>query len=303
VSVWLRLHALALGEALARLARQPFASGLAVLVLGIAIALPVISAVALRSVGAVAAGLDSEPHVNVYLALGAGTEDVRRVEAALRAHPEAARVRFVSREQALAELKSTTHLAEVISALQGNPLPHAFTVRVRTTEASRVDALRAEWASLPQVEQVQADFEWSRRLSEWAGFARRALGVGWVLLGAAVAFIVGHLIRLQVVTRRQEIEVSQLIGATAADVRRPFLYHGLLQGVLAGAAAVALATGLAAWAALELEALTNSYALEFKVILPHLSDWASVLTGAGALGLGGAWVAVGQELRRFADGR
>jgi cell division transport system permease protein len=299
----MRLHALALGEALARLARQPFASGLAVLVLGIAIALPVIAAVALRSVGAVAAGLDSEPHVNVYLALGAGAEDVRRVESALRAHPEALRVRFVSRDQALAELKSTTHLAEVLSALQGNPLPHAFTVRVRTTDAGRVDALRAEWARLPQVEQVQADFEWSRRLSQWAGFARRALGVGWVLLGAAVAFIVGHLIRLQVVTRRQEIEVSQLIGATAADVRRPFLYHGLLQGLLAGAAAVAIATGLAAWAALELGALTNSYALEFKVILPHLSDWAAVLTAAAALGLAGAWVAVGQELRRFADGR
>lgn len=303
MSVWLRLHALALREALARLARQPFASGLAVLVLGIAIALPVIAAVALRSIGAAAAGLDSEPHVNVYLALGAGAEDVRRVEAALRAHPDAARVRFVSREQALAELKSTTHLAEVLSALQGNPLPHAFTVRVRTTDPDRVAALRAEWGSLPLVEQVQADFEWSRRLSDWAGFARRALGVGWVLLGAAVAFIVGHLIRLQVVTRRQEIEVSQLIGATAADVRRPFLYHGLLEGLLAGAAALALASGLAAWTATELQALTNSYALEFKVLLPDLSEWTAVLAVAGALGLGGAWVAVGQELRRFADGR
>jgi cell division transport system permease protein len=303
VSVWLRLHVLALREALGRVARQPFASAVAVLVLGIAIALPVVSAVALRSVGAIAAGLDSEPHVNVYLAPGAADEEVRKVEAALRAHPDAARVRFVSREQALAELKSTTHLAEVLSALQGNPLPHAFTVRVRTTDAERVAALRSEWGRLPQVEQVQADFEWSRRLADWAGFARRALGVGWVLLGAAVAFIVGHLIRLQVVTRRQEIEVSQLIGATAADVRRPFLYHGLLQGVLAGAAAVGLATALAAWAAAELQALTNSYALEFKVILPNLWEWAAVLAVAGGLGLAGAWVAVGQELRRFADGR
>jgi cell division transport system permease protein len=241
--------------------------------------------------------------VNVYLAIGASDDDVRRVESALHAHPDAARVRFVSREQALAELKSTTHLAEVLSALQGNPLPHAFTVRVRTTDAERVAALKSEWARLPQVEQVQADFEWSRRLADWAGFARRALAVGWVLLGAAVAFIVGHLIRLQVVTRRQEIEVSQLIGATAADVRRPFLYHGVLQGLLAGAAAVALATGLAAWTSAELQALTNSYALEFKVISPNLVDWASVLGVASLLGLAGAWVAVGQELRRFADGR
>lgn len=303
MSVWLRLHALALGEALARLLRQPFGSGLAILVLGIAIALPVVVAVALRSVGAAAAGLDPEPHVNVYLAMGASDEDVQRIEDELKAHPDAARVRFVPREQALAELKATTHLAEVLAALQGNPLPHAFTVRMRTTEADRIAGIRAQWARLPQVEQVQADFEWSRRLAGWTSFARRALGVGWVLLGAAVAFIVGHLIRLQVVTRRQEIEVSQLIGATAADVRRPFLYHGLLQGLGAGAAAVAIAAGLSAWTSAELEALTNSYALEFKVVFPHFSEWIGVVIVAGLLGLAGAWVAVGQELRRFSGVR
>jgi cell division transport system permease protein len=301
--LWLRLHANALAEALGRLVRQPFASALAILVLGIAIALPVIAAVALRSVGAAAAALDAEPHVNVYLALEATDDDVRRVESALRAHPDAARVRFVPRDQALEELKATTHLAEVLAALPGNPLPHAFTVRVRTTDPARVAEMRASWSRLPQVDKVQADFEWSRRLAGWAGFARRALAVGWVLLGAAVAFIVGHLIRLQVVTRRQEIEVSQLIGATAADVRRPFLYHGLLQGGLAGAAAVALAAGLGAWASLELQALTNSYALEFKVMFPELMEWLGVVAAAGALGLAGAWAAVGQELRRFASGR
>jgi cell division transport system permease protein len=303
VSVWLRLHALALGEAVARLLRQPFASGLAVLVLGIAIALPVILAVALRSVGAAAAGLDAEPHMNVYLALDATEADVGRVEAALKAHPEAARVRFVPRDEALAELKATTHLADVLAALQGNPLPRAFTVRMRTRQADRIASVRAEWARIPQVEQVQADFEWSRRLAGWTSFARRALGVGWVLLGAAVAFIVGHLIRLQVVTRKQEIEVSQLIGATAADVRRPFLYHGLLQGLGAGAAAVAIAAGLAAWTSLELEALTNSYALEFKVVFPQVAEWLGVVVAAGLLGLVGAWVAVGQELRRFSGVR
>jgi cell division transport system permease protein len=303
LSVWLRLHAGALAEALGRLARQPFASGLAVLVLGIAIALPVVAALALRSVGAAAAGLDAEPHVNVYLSTAATEDDAKKVEALLRAHPEAARVRFVSREQALAELKATTHLAEVLAALQGNPLPHAFTVRVRTTDAGRIDALRTEWSRLPLVDQVQADFEWSRRLAGWAAFARRLLAAGWVLLGAAVAFIVGHLIRLQVVTRRQEIEVSQLIGATAADVRRPFLYHGLLQGLLAGSAAVALAAALAAWTATELQALTNTYALEFKVLLPDLWEWAGVLAISGSLGLAGAWLAVGQELRRFSGSR
>ena len=300
MSTWLRLHANACVESLARLARQPVASGLSILVLGMAIALPVIAAVAVRSVGAAAASIDAEPHVNVYLALAATEADVKRVENALRTSPDAVRVRFVSRDQALAELKATTHLAEILAALETNPLPHAFTVRVRNTDAGRFAALRAEWIRLPQVEHVQADFEWSQRLAGWAGFAQRALWAGWAILGAAVAFIVGHLIRLQVVTRREEIEVSQLIGATAADVRRPFLYHGFVQGLLAGAAALGVAAGLALWANHELQAMTSSYALEFKVIFPHLGESAAIVVGAGLLGLAGAWFAVGRELRRFA---
>jgi cell division transport system permease protein len=296
---WLRMHAHAALEALARLARAPVASILSILVLGIAIALPVVAAVALRSVGTAAAAIDAEPHVNVYLELGATDEDVKRVGDALRAHPDAARIQFIPREQALAELKSTSHLAEVLSALDRNPLPHAFTVRVRTTAADRVAAMRADWSRLPKVEQVQADFEWSRQLARWTDFARRALWSAWALLGTAIAFIVGHLIRLQVVTRREEIEVSQLIGATAADVRRPFVYHGFAQGLLAGAAAMAVAGLLSFWIGSELQALTSTYAFEFKVLFFSLWESLEVVAAAAGLGLLGAWLAVGRELRHF----
>ena len=232
MSGWLRLHLNALADALARYRAQPWTSLVSVLVLGTAIALPVIAAVALRTAGTAAAGIDTEPHVNVYLALEAGDDDVKRVERALREHPDAAAVRFVPRAQALAELKATTHLAEILATLDRNPLPHAFTVRVRGEAVGRVEDLRTAWSRLPRVEQVHADFEWSQRLGRWVRFGDRILWAIWLLLGAAMVFVVGHLIRLQVLTQREEIEVSQLIGATAADVRRPFLYHGVVQGGL-----------------------------------------------------------------------
>lgn len=303
MSTWLRLHAHALAEALRRLFSQPVAATLSILVLATAIALPVIAAVALRSAGTAAAGIDTDPHVNVYLALDASGEDVKRLEQALKAHPDAASVRFIPREQALAELKATTHLAEILATLDRNPLPHAFTVRVRTTEAERIAAMRAEWLKLPKVDQVLADFEWSQQLGRWVRFGDRVLWMVGLLLGAAVAFIVGHLIRLQVLTQRQEIEVSQLIGATAADVRRPFLYHGALQGLLAGAAAVGLAAALAAWVGYELQALTPNYATELKVVFIPLMGCLAVSVAAGGLGLLGAWLAVSRELRRFSAPR
>lgn len=303
MSLWLRLHWHAFADAWRRLASQPLGATFSVLVLAVAIALPVMAAIALRSVGTVASGLETDPHVNVYLALEANDEDARRVGDALRAHPEAGSVRFVPRSQALEELKSTTHLAELLASLDRNPLPHAFTVRIRSTEPGRLAEARAAWSKLPKVEQVVADFEWSERLGRWVRFGNRVLALIAAVLGAAVAFIVGHLIRLQVVSQRQEIEVSQLIGATASDVRRPFLYHGLIQGLLAGSAALALSGAVGAWGGAELRALTTSYESEFKVVFLGLGECLVVIGLAAGLGVVGAWWAVGRELRQFSPSR
>jgi cell division transport system permease protein len=299
VTGWLRLHRHALAESARRVAAQPLAAAFSVLVLGFAVALPVIAAMALRTLGAATSGVGAEPHVNVYLALDAGDEDVRRVEAALRADPASAAVRFISRDEAFAELKASTHLGELLASLERNPLPHAFSVRVRTDDAAQLERVRAAWSKLPKVDQVAADFEWAQRLGRWVRFGNRLLAILAAILGAAVAFIVGHLIRLQVVSRREEIEVSQLIGATASDVRRPFLYHGLVEGALAGACALLLASALGWWSGRELAALTPSYAPDLKVLFLDWRTAALIVAATAALGVAGAWWAVGRELRQF----
>ena len=300
MSAWLRMHRHAFADAARRLAAQPGASLVAVLVIGNAVALPVLGAALVRSVDAAVGGLDTDPHVNVFLALDATDEDAKRVEGALRAHPQSAAVKFVPRAKALEELKSTTHLGELLANLERNPLPHAFTVRTRTADPAQLGAVRTAWLQLPKVEQVSAEFEWAEKLGRWTRFARRALAGGALLLAAAVLFIVGHLIRLQVVTRHEEIEVSQLIGATAGDVRRPFLYHGALQGLAAGVGALAIATGLIAWLNAELSVLTSSYAYEFKVVFLDPGTILAVTLGTAVLGWAGAWISVSRELRRFA---
>lgn len=303
MSTWLRLHAHAFTDALRRFGSQPFAAASSLLVLAVAIALPVVAAVVLRSAGALTAGVETDPHVNVYLTLDASDADVKRIESALRSHPQAVSVRFIPRDEAFNELKATTHLADLLASLDRNPLPHAFTVRVRADDAAKLAQAREAWAKLPGVDQVVADFEWSERLRRWVRFADRILLVIAGVLAAAVAFIVGHLIRLQVVSRREEISLSQLVGATAADVRRPFLHYGLLEGAGAGAIALGLAWGAAAWLENELGALTPGYATEFKVVfLTPQGCWA-VLAVSAALGLAGAWWAVGRELRQFSPSR
>ena len=111
--------------------------------------------------------------MNVFLALDAGEDDARRVETALRADPITASIRFVPRAAAFEEMKSTTHLAQVLAAFDRNPLPDAFTVRLRTTDAERISASRLAWSRLPRVDQVTADFEWAQRLARWIRFGDR----------------------------------------------------------------------------------------------------------------------------------
>jgi cell division transport system permease protein len=211
-------------------------------------------------------------------------------------------VRFVSRVQALEELKATTHLAELLAAIDRNPLPHAFTVRLRSADPARLEAARAAWTALPKVDQVASDFEWAARLARWIRLGDRVLAGIALALAAAVAFIVGHLIRLQVLTRREEIQVSQLVGATGADVRRPFLYHGALQGAAAGVAGLGLGALTSAWMGYEVSALAPSYATELKAVFLSPMECLGVVAAAAALGFAGAFVAVRRELTRFSAG-
>jgi cell division transport system permease protein len=301
--MWLRLHRFALADAFSRMRAQPIASAVSVLALGLALALPLLGWVLVRTAASATSQLDADPHVNVYLALDAADADVRRVAEALRASPDAASVRFIPRTQAFEELKATTHLADVLASLDRNPLPHAFTVKVRNSEPAALQSAKAAWSRLPKVDQVAADFEWSSRLARWLRFSERVVEVLGILLAAVVLFIVVHLIRLQVVTRREEIDVSRLIGATPADVRRRFLYHGALQGALAGVVALAVTLGAAEWMTAEVRALTPAYVSDLKINSIDPAGFLAILAVAAGLGFLGAWLAVDRELRAFGRDR
>ena len=123
----------------------------------------------------------------------------------------------------------------MLDNLKQNPLPDAFVVTARDNRPETLERLRDEAQAWPKVAHVQLDSEWARKLDA-ALQARpnarwRILGV---LLAAALVAVTFNTIRLQILTRRDEIEVSKLIGATNPFIRRPFLWFGALQGLAGG---------------------------------------------------------------------
>jgi len=291
---WARQHREAFARALRRLAAQRAATLLNALAIGVALALPAGGYALLSGLKAVAQRTSFEPQVSVFLKPGAVRAEL---EPRLRADERIAAWRFVSRDQALAELRGTEGLSDVIAALERNPLPDSFVLTARQRGAGELDALAASLRGLPGVAHVQVDSAWAARLAAIAYTARLALAALAIVLGAGLVAITFNTIRLQILTQREEIEVSQLLGATDAFVRRPFFYLGALQGLAGGLVALAiLAAGLAVLNQ-GVREIAQAYGSSFRLAFLAPAESVLVVGTSAVLGWLGSLISVSRHLR------
>ena len=284
MSAWLRQHAQAFAQGLRKL------SLLNALVIGVALSLPAAGYALLESLRPAGARLALEPRISLFLAPQAQRADAEALGTRLRADRRIDSVRFVPREQALKEMSEVQGLSEVIAALGRNPLPDAFVV------TSRQD-IAGELGKLPGVAHVQADAVWARRLAAAGAVAEVALGVLAALLGAALIAVTFNTIRLQILTQRDEIEVSKLLGATDAFIGRPFYYLGLLQGLVGGGLALAIVAAALALLNSEVRVLAESYGTNFRFAFLPVPDAVLMMLLAAGLGWLGARLSVSRHLR------
>ena len=143
MSTWLRQHWQTFSLTLARLAGNPLATLLNVMVVSVALALPLGGYMLLQNLGSVTRQVTGNPQVSLFLAPEAGKADIAALETRLKQVPGVRAVRFISREQALERLKRSENMADVIAALQSNPLPDAFVLETGGS-AAELERLAAE---------------------------------------------------------------------------------------------------------------------------------------------------------------
>ena len=296
MKAWLRQHRQAIAAAFAKLAAQKSAAALNALVIGIALSLPAGGYALLSSLRTVVEGASLEPQLSVFLRADAKRADADALGARLKGEARVREVRFIPREQALKELQATEGLAEIIAALNRNPLPDAFVVRPKTADAGALDALARELRALPAVAHVQADSAWARRLGALAGTARLAIALVAALLAFGLVAITFNTIRLQILTQRAEIEISKLIGATDAFIRRPFFYLGTLQGLAGGLVALGILRASLAALNVGVSELAASYGSTFRLAFLEPGDALAVALFSAALGWIGAYLSVSKYL-------
>jgi cell division transport system permease protein len=302
---WLRQHRFAIGAALGNLGKAPGSFLFNVVVVAIALALPFAGLTLLDNVRPMSEQLSVDPELSLFVKPDTTREQAQALAPSLRAVLKAykAKIVFVPREKALETLKAKSGLSDVLGTLGENPLPDGYVMTLggfnSAADAGHIDALADQLRALPGVDTVQVDSAWVKRLAALLGVLRLALLLLAVTLGMVVIAVVFNTIRLQVLTQREEIAVSKLIGATDGFIHRPFYYTGALLGLCSGAVAlgaVALALRPLNVAIAEFARL---YASEFQLTPLAPAGIAALLAVSAGLGLAGALLSVQRHLARL----
>lgn len=296
---WAEHHLQAMFNTLGRMIRAPLSTLMTVAVIGIALSLPTGLYVVLQGARTVSAGWEDAAQISLFLRKNTPPAEVERLAREIGAMAQVSTVTHVSPDAALEEFQRLSGFGQALEVLQDNPLPSVLVVRPRPEAATpqTVESLLTRLRALPAVESAQLDLEWVKRFYAIMQIVQRAVVVLGVLLALAVLLVIGNTIRLSIQSRREEIVVQKLIGATNGFVRRPFLYGGLFHGLFGAVFAwllVTLALWLLAGPVRRLSALYDS-----SFTLGGIGGGLSLLLLGGGLLLGllGAWLAVNRHIR------
>lgn len=296
VGIWFDQHLYSLAASLGRVLRKPWATILTVGVMAVAFVLPLGLWLALGNVAQLAGSVQQSRQIDVFLKPDVTDARVQSLLGELRGRADVASVELRTPQQGLDEFRKLSGLGEAIDALGGdNPLPARLIV---VPQGDGETALANALQHLPEADVVRDDALWRQRLDDWLRFGQRVALVLAVLFGLGALLVVGNTVRLDIQSRREEIGVLQLLGASDGFIRRPFIYLGAWYGLAAGALALGLLFAAATALDAPLAALAASYGSQYRLAgldWPHL---VGVLVVATLVGWLGAWLVTGHFLRQ-----
>ena len=296
---YISLHVESARAALKELLRQPIGTLLTLLMLAVAMTLPLFMYLGIQSGQSVLGKLNESPQITVYMDTDAASSDADTVKNLLQRDSRIDKVRFISKQEGLEELQTNLD-QNLVSMLDGNPLPDVFIVTPDpATSPDQMQAIYKDITKLPRVESATMDTEWAQTLYRINEFIRKILWFLSLTLGMAFVLVAHNTIRLQILSRKEELEITKLLGAPASFIRRPFLYQAMWQSIFS--AAVSL--GLSAWLLAEVRPLVDAifkpYGLNIGWRFFTFSEVSLVFGFVIALGVFGAWLATTQHLLGF----
>ena len=308
MSNWFRQHFFAIGDAFSQLRRAPGNYFFNILVLSMMLALPFASITLLENLQALTNRMAVAPEISLFLQKTASREEAKalenRISHILYSDEHSHDIIFIPKEKALSTLQKKDGITDIIKTLGKNPLPDSYLIRIAGNDGDprftrHIENIAKQLEKLPHVQKVQIDSDWLKRLAALVRVIRLSIFFLGAALGIVVIAVIFNTIRLQVLTRTEEIALIRIVGATRAYIRRPFYYTGILLGLFSGM--VALGIVLLALYPLNnvLADLAHLYSANLQLSPPDPLIAGALLLSSAALGWIGALFSVNRHLSRM----
>ena len=303
MSNWLNQHIQTLTLVLNRLRDNMLSTFMICLVIGVAMCLPSLFYLAVDNLSKLTDHIQKDTEISLFLNVDAGDGAIKTIERQLAQNKEIERFHLVKKEDAWQELqlksRSNQDVNDAVSQLGKNPLPDAFFIQAKSTDPDSLIQLKDTLQNLPNVELALLNTEWVKRLSSLLSLGKKVITIIAALLAVVLLVIIGNTIRMQILTQKDEIEVSNLIGATSSFIRMPFLYAGALYGLFGGLLAVLMLMGIIHAFNISMAQIAHLYSNDFSLSLFNLDLFLAVILTAICIGWTGSYIAVSRAIASY----
>lgn len=234
----------------------------------------------------------------VYLKPETTQAQIAEVKVAMEAMAGIQRVQFISKDQALGQLKAQMkRQSALFDNLTQNPLPDAFEIQMQPDRQTweSVEALAAKIESLKSVEEVEYGQRWLARVTYFFNLFRLASYALGGLFFMATVFIVANTIRLVLYSRRHEVEIMRLVGAGEGFIKIPFYIEGIIQGAVGGVIGLCALFGLFWLTSTQID--QGLFSGWFQIRFLPVEMVLAIIGGSMAVGWLGCYLSVRQFLR------
>ena len=281
--------------------QKPLSNLMTCMVIGIALALPVLLWVFLGNAKQISNNWHQSGQISLFLHQTIDEDKAQDFLAKVQQHEGVAQTQLISKDQGLAQLQQESGFNQVISQLPHNPLPIVIEVipELTVSTPAKIGLLLNELKRYPEVDKAKLDLDWVKRLHAIVKLCQQFIDGLMVLLALAVLFVVGNTIRLSIQNQREEIEVLKLIGATNPFIRRPFLYAGIYLGFLGSLVAMALVVLLLMSLSNPVHNLSNLYNVDYNLAGLTAYQCLAVMFLGAFLGWLGARLSVNRQIAKI----
>lgn len=278
---------------------------LTVLVIAVSLTIPTISYLLWKNTKQAATEFYPESQISVYLDKTLSETDANLVADKLRQQNGVASLSYISRQQSLEEFRAWSGFGSELELLDDNPLPAVVTITPdeEFQQANKLADLRIALAKVKGVDEVRLDSDWLEKLGAITWLAGRIAVVCTLLMLLAVILVIGNSIRSDVYSSRANIEVTKLLGATEHFVLRPFLYTGLLYGIIGGILAALLSAVTIAYFSTAISYVADIFAVKYELNGINLIETLFIIMLAAFTGWCGAWIAAKKHINRLDEGQ